>query len=134
MPRKSAAALTTVALDATQRRVSPPPDLPEPARAIWSQLVDSLPGDRFHASDRPLLGLYCRVLHQADVALRAVEKHGAVDASDTNPWVKVAESAIKQCALLSSKLRLCPQTRMDRKVAGPAAREDQSASKPWEPN
>jgi phage terminase small subunit len=94
--------------------------------------VDSLPPDRFHKSDRPLLALYCRHLHQAHVALAKIEEHGACDGESLNPWLKVAEAATKQCAVLATKLRLAPQSRLDRKVAGPAARGSGATPPPWE--
>lgn len=133
MPRKSAAA-TLAVVDVTKRRLKAPADLPAPVRAIWGRLVDALPGDRFHSSDGPLLALYCRALHQADIAFGKVEKYGAyvADADATNPWLKVADTATKQCATLASKLRLCPQARLDRKVAGPAARTEQDGPKIWD--
>lgn len=62
MARKSLAALSVASLDTVSRRIKPPADLPEPCRRIWAELVDSLPPDRFHASDRPLLVLYCRTV------------------------------------------------------------------------
>jgi P27 family predicted phage terminase small subunit len=132
MPRTSAASLSVASINTTERRVKPPDNLPGPAKKIWSGLVDSLPADRFHSSDRPLLALYCRFVHQAEMALASVEKDGAADGGATNPWLRVADVASKQCAVLATKLRLCPQTRMDRKVAGPAARSNRSRRKPWE--
>ena len=132
MPRTSAASLAVPRINTAERRVKPPANLPEPVRKIWAGLVDSLPADRFHSSDWPLLSLYSRFTYQAETALAHVEKAGATDGSATNPWLRVADVASKQCAVLATKLRLCPQTRMDRKVAGPAARS-RSKRKPWDP-
>lgn len=129
MSRKSAAALSVAPIGV--RRIQPPNDLPEPCRSIWRELVDSLPPDRFHASDRPLLVLYCRALHQAALAFEALEQYGAADGDSVSPWLRVADSAAKQAATLATKLRLCPQSRLDRKVAGPAARGS-NAPRPWE--
>lgn len=133
MPRKSAAALSVANLDTRSRRVRPPESLPASAKLVWVELVDSLPADRFHPSDRPLLALYCRALHQAGLAFEAIETHGATSGDSINPAVRVADAAVKQAATLATKLRLCPQSRLDRKVAGPAARNDESGPRPWEP-
>src|SRR3954466_4394574 len=130
MPRQSAAALSVANLETRSRRVKAPESLAEPIRAIWETLVDSLPPDRFHASDRPLLALYCRALHQASLAFDAIEEHGATSGDSINPSVRVADAAVKQAATLATKLRLCPQSRLDRKVAGPAARMDANAPRP----
>jgi len=130
MPRKSAEALLAV-VDVRHQRIRAPADLPAPVRAIWSRLVDALPGDRFHSSDGPLLALYCRALHQADLAFGELEEFGAWK-DEHNPWLKVADIATKQCATLASKLRLCPQSRLDRKVAGPAARNEHCGLKIWD--
>lgn len=128
MPRKSVAALSVAPIGV--RRVKPPADMAEPIKAIWRELVDSMPPDRFHTSDRPLLALYCRHLHQAHTALSKIEEHGACDGESLNPWLKVAEASTKQCAVLATKLRLAPQSRLDRKVAGPAARGG-DVNPPW---
>ena len=99
---------------------------------IWGRLVNALPGDRFHSSDGPLLALYCRALHQADVAFAELEALGASREGAINPWLKVCDIATKQSAVLASKLRLCPQARLDRKVAGPAARDEMGGARVWE--
>ncbi|MEJ7669575.1 MAG: P27 family phage terminase small subunit [Casimicrobiaceae bacterium] len=130
MPRKSAAA-TLAVVDVRHKRIKAPAELPAPVRAIWSRLVDALPGDRFHSSDGPLLALYCRALHQADLAFGQLEEFGAWK-DEHNPWLKVADITTKQCATLASKLRLCPQARLDRKVAGPAARDELGGPAIWE--
>jgi phage terminase small subunit len=79
MPRRSAASLAVASISVQARRLKPPEGLPEPALSLWRQLVDALPPDRFHSSDRPLLGLYCRALHQSNVAFEKLEKYGAAD-------------------------------------------------------
>lgn len=129
MPRKSLAALSVAPIGV--RRVKPPADLPAPCVALWRELVESLPPDRFHTSDRPLLALYCRHLHQAHLALSKIEEFGACDGESLNPWLKVAEAATKQCAVLATKLRLAPQSRLDRKTVGSAARGGGSRA-PWD--
>jgi len=131
MPRKSAEALLAV-VDVRDQRIRAPADLPAPVRAIWSRLVDALPGDRFYSSDGPLLALYCRSLHQSDLAFGQLEEFGAWKGGELNPWLRVVDISTKQCATLASKLRLCPQARLDRKVAGPAARNEHGGLKIWD--
>lgn len=133
MPRKSVQALSVAPVVSVEgRRVKPPDDLPAPVAALWRQLVESLPPSRFHASDRPLLALYCRALHQSNLAYEKLERYGAAADDAVSPWQRVADSAVKQVAVLATRLRLCPQSRMDRKVAGPMARDDAGAERPWQ--
>jgi P27 family predicted phage terminase small subunit len=133
MPRKSAQAMSVAPVVSVEaRRVKPPEGLPDAVQVLWRQLVDSLPPDRFHASDRPLLALYCRALHQSNLAFDKLEKHGAAYDDSISPWQRVADSAVKQVAALATRLRLCPQSRLDRKVAGPMARNDESSERPWD--
>ena len=117
---KSSAQLSVASLELPTRRLAPPTDLPEPCSAIWRSIVDSLPAERFHVSDAPLLALYCRALFQARIAFGKLEDEAA--ATVPSQWLKAAEAASKMAALLATKLRLCPQSRLDMKVAGPMAR------------
>jgi phage terminase small subunit len=128
--RKLQGSQPAVITDIDCRRVAPPAELPEPAKQLWGELVDAFPANRFHVSDRPLLALYCRAVCQANIAFSWLEKCGAAHGSAISPWQKIADSAVKQVAVLSTRLRLCPQSRLDRKVAGPAARTP-STARPW---
>jgi hypothetical protein len=67
----------------------------------------------------------------ADCAFKSLEEHGAQSGSAVNPAAKLASDAVKQVTALAAKLRLCPSARLDRKVAGPAARLDHGGPKPW---
>lgn len=126
MPRKSTASLSVVAIDSKNARLQPPKDMSAPAKQLWVEIVNSLPGDRFHVSDGPLLSLYCSALARAAEAMKQLET-----AADPQ-WLKFADTHAKLAATLSTKLRLNPQARLDRKVAGPAARDDHSGEKPWD--
>lgn len=126
MPRKSAASAATTSIDAKAGRVQPPAGLPEPAKQQWLAIVNSLPADRFHPSDRPLLSLYCQTLVRAQEAMDQLDK-----AADP-VWLKFTDTLVKLSATLATKLRLCPQARLDRKVAGPMARGDAAKEKPWD--
>ena len=126
MPRKSAAAASVAPVTVGRARVQAPDGLPESAKKQWAEIVSSLPADRFHASDRPLLALYCQNVARASHAMAELER------DPDGPWLKVADVHTKLVSSLAARLRLCPQSRLDRKVAGPAAREDAGQSKPWE--
>ncbi|HKQ22895.1 MAG TPA: P27 family phage terminase small subunit [Burkholderiales bacterium] len=133
MPRRSAASLAVASIEVNARRIKPPPGLPAPVTEIWETLVGSLPANRFHVSDRPLLALYCRALHQAELAFLKLEEFGAAAGDNVSPWLRVCDSALKSAATLATKLRLCPQARADRKTAGIAARNDHAGPQPWDP-
>jgi phage terminase small subunit len=128
MSRKSAAALTVVPFRPAPR-LRPPDDLTEAERAIWRQITESLPPERFHASDTPLLRSYvvasARVV-QAGERLR----RGAVRAGKVSPWFGAWERALRLQLSLARSLRLLPSARLDRTVAGRHARRDSSAQ-PW---
>src|SRR5262245_281755 len=121
---RSTASLTVASLDVAARRLRQPEGLPPPCVALWDAIVASLPADRFHKSDAPLLALYCRAVYQAEQAFASLEQHRATNGSELNPWLKVGDIAVKQVATLSARLRLCPQSRLDMKKAGVRARLD----------
>jgi len=122
--------MSVTVLDHSRVRIQPPEGWPPDLKESWFELVNSLPADRFHASDRPLLGLYVRSLAQANAAFDQLE--ALADESATSPWLKAADISTKACATLAQKLRLSPSARMDRKTAAPAAREDLTGARPWD--
>lgn len=133
MPRASTASKSIVQVlpDANKRRLRAPDDLQPEARRVWSEVVDTLPPDRFHASERPLLALYCRSMVTAERALTAIDRDGPLIGDKINPALRLFDTSVRQVVSLATKLRVTPQSRVDRKVAGTSAREDASASRPW---
>lgn len=71
----------------------------------------------------------------ADLAAQAqarLDQDGAVVDGRASPWLQVLEKASRSCVALSARLRICPQSRFDRLVAGANSREQPQTRKPWE--
>lgn len=104
-------------------RPSAPAGLPDAAVDHWNAIVSSLDADYFVASDLPLLASYARALASHDHARSTLEERGYVDEKGkTSGWVTVLEKETRACVALSARLRLAPQSRMDRTKAGKAGR------------
>lgn len=110
MPRKSAAELSVVRIDA-RSRLRPPASLVEPERTIFLDLVSTCKPDHFKASDMSLLVRYCEATALADLAATHLREEGAVIAGRTSPWLVVQEKSVRALVSLSMRLRLSPQAR-----------------------
>lgn len=128
--RKSAAALAVAPIP-RRNRPEPPDGLPATAAAYWRAIVSSLESDYFHASDLPLLRAYVVALAALDEARAALAEAGPVVGGKTSPWLTVAEKETRAVVALAARLRLAPQSRLDRTTAGPKARNAGGAA-PWE--
>jgi len=89
-----------------------PAGLPRAAQALWRAVMSSTPEDQWRPGDAPLLTMFCRVALLADEAVGHLEQDGQLDAGRVSPWVKVASDHGKTLALLASKLRLAPSSRI----------------------
>jgi phage terminase small subunit len=117
--RKSGAATATLAVvNIGQSRIRPRADAAPDVQEIICDLVGSLDARHFHKADWPLLESYARAILLERKAYRMLEMEGEVLSTRTNAWLVVAEKAGRQIVALSARLRLCPQSRMDRKQAG----------------
>jgi phage terminase small subunit len=110
MPRKSAAALSVIAVDGRESRLRPPSTLSEPERGIFLDLVAACDPGHFRACDVPLLVRYCEAAALGDLA-SAQLRHGAVIDGKPSPWIIVQEKAVRALVALSMRLRLSPQAR-----------------------
>lgn len=109
------------------RGKAPPPDTLKPeARAYWVTIVNSLRANYFEESDLPLLAQYCRALAGADQARSQLEIGGPTAGRAASPWHTVLGREISAIGLLSARLRLCPQSRLDRLKSGNAARPEKA--------
>lgn len=114
MPRKTTAAvLDTVA--AKDMRLAPRSGLPPEVKAIWCELINSMPADHFRKSDAALVEQYAQAIALARHAYAFLNAEGPVVAGRTSPWVTVLEKAHRSSVALSMRLRLSPQSRLDRK-------------------
>jgi phage terminase small subunit len=105
-----------------KRRLKAPPHLSEGAGAIFLQTVTAVDPDHFSPVDLPLLEQYAAAADLARQAQKHLDDDGAVVAGKASPWLVVAEKAGRSCVALAARLRVCPQSRFDRLVAGANSR------------
>jgi phage terminase small subunit len=118
MPRKSAAALAVAPVTNREAsaRLKPRTGLPPEVKVLWLELVASMPSDHFRESDGPLVEQYAQAIALARKAYANLDEEGPVVAGRANPWLIVLEKAHRSSVALSMRLRLSPQSRMDRKT------------------
>ena len=122
MPRRSSAALSVVNVDGSPSKLVPPAYLPEREREIFRRLVGSSDPRHFVVADEPLLCRYAEAVAMAEEAARHLREEGHVVGGRTNPWLVVQEKAVRAIVPLATKLRLAPQSRLDKTVTGARAK------------
>jgi phage terminase small subunit len=118
MPRKSQASLSVVRIDAGQSRLRPPASLSDAERAAFIDVVSTTKANHFVASDMSLLYRYAEATVLAEQAARHLRDEGPVIAGRVSPWIVIQEKSVRALVSLSMRLRLAPQSRVDRKVVG----------------
>jgi phage terminase small subunit len=103
-------------------RLKPPATLPDGAVAIFEATVRAVDPDHFSVVDLPLLEQFAVAADLAQQAQHHIEQNGAVVAGKLNSWMAVQEKSIRAMVALSARLRICPQSRFDRLVAGANSR------------
>ena len=103
-------------------RLKPPPSLSIAARAVFEHLVNAVDPAHFCAADMPLLETYATHAAIASEAAERISVEGALINDKPNAWLSVFEKSTKQLVALSARLRVCPQSRFDRLVAGSNSR------------
>jgi phage terminase small subunit len=116
----------------TRRRVQPFSKLAAGPAKVFAHIVRSVDQSHFSEVDLPLLEAYANSAHLAAQAAEEIEQSGAVVAGKASPWLAVQEKAAKSLVALSARLRICPQSRFDRLVAGSNSRPQIRGRKPWE--
>jgi hypothetical protein len=106
--RKSLANVTTFRVDGQPSRVEPPRYLTAPERKLFVALVAAVNAKHFTESDTPLLISYVQATALAQQAIKEARK-------DTGALLRW-EKAVKLQAVLATRLRLAPQSRIDRKA------------------
>ena len=115
----------------TGRRVQPLTTLNPAAAAVFKHVVSSVDPSHFSAVDLPLLESYAVHAAMATQAAQQIDAEGAVVAGKPSPWLTVQEKAVKALTALSARLRIAPQSRFDRLVAGANSRQQINTRKPW---
>ena len=97
------------------QRLKPPTCLGEAERAIFIDLIGSVPAAQFQASDLPLICRWCELEVMAQTAADELRDSGMVTADGKkSPWVEIHAMATKGQAMLALRLRLGPQSRQPR--------------------
>lgn len=106
----------------TTPRVQPINTLTPAALKIFNHTVSAVDPSHFSDVDLPLLQNFANAAALANEASAQIDLEGAVVGGKANPWLSVQERASKQLVALSARLRICPQSRFDRLVAGSNSR------------
>jgi len=115
----------------TDPRVEPPPHLSEAARAIFEHVVSAVHPDHFNVADVVLLEQYATSCALAAEAAQHLDAEGPVVEGKPSAWLAVFERAAKVNVALCARLRLSPQSRFDRLVAGTNSRPQPASRPPW---
>ena len=111
-------------------RLQPPGNLSAGAAAVFTRTVAAVEADHFTAVDLPLLEQYAVAADLARQAQGELDAHGAIVDGKASPWLTVQEKTVRALTALSARLRICPQSRFDRLVAGTKARP--KGPRPWD--
>jgi len=106
--RKPQGYLAGMALNGDPPRLEPPAHLSKPERTLFAELIAVCPAAQFVPSDVPLLASYV----QATLLARSAVKRAAGDSRALAVW----EKASRVAAMLATRLRLSPHSRVDPKV------------------
>jgi hypothetical protein len=131
--KKSTAELSIVRLQTnTTPRISPRSEAPAEVRALFAEIVASCPPTHWRPSDTYLVESLAQAILTERAAYQNIALESAVVGARVSQWISVAATSCKQIALLSTKLRLTPQSRSDPKTVGRRSR-NAGMPKPWEP-
>ena len=105
-------------------RLDPPATLTKPQAAIFRQVCRSVASDHFQRCDLTLIGEFARAADLANQAAAALAEHGPVTPDNKlSPWVTTQEKAQRALVAIAARLRLSPQHRLDKTVAGRTSRD-----------
>jgi phage terminase small subunit len=124
--RVSRASLLKFPVDVEQTRLEPPSWLSPDEKRVFADIVAACRAKHFTPADEPLLVSYV----QATVLARASIKKARKDRGALACW----EKATRMQAVLATKLRLAPQSRLDQKAVARGLPSMPVAAKPWEEN
>lgn len=107
-----------------------PADMPEELRSQWDATVRAFPVGWFRGSDLPLLTEMIRAHAMADTLHKRIGE--TTDLAELKTLLQLRDVEARRAAALATKLRLPPQSRSDRHLAGREARDARGGAAPWE--
>jgi hypothetical protein len=124
MTRKTAEELNLKVVNFEYRRLTPPDHLTSRKAKIFRDIVESTNPRHFRKSELPLL---CSYVTAVNLSQWHAKKINEGDPAHHRPWLDTT----KLVALLASRLRLAPSTRLEKKTV---EREKQYGDfpEPWE--
>jgi phage terminase small subunit len=116
MPRKSNADITLIRprIDGRVSRLSPPSHLGAAQAKLFIAIINACTAEHFRPSDQPILIEYVVAATDCENAHnKMIATGGPVSADgEINPWFKVHEKLARRLAILATRLRLTPASRM----------------------
>ena len=110
--------------------IAAPDDLPEPAAALWREIMQTTPEAQWRPGDVPLLATYTRTALLATEAAQRLEADGQLVDGRPSPWARLLAEHGKTLAALAGKLRLCPSSRTRPDAA--TLRHTPAGPRPWD--
>jgi hypothetical protein len=108
--RQSRASVRSFPVDVAETRIEPPTWLTREEKKLFAEIVGACRAKHFTASDEPLIISYV----QATLLARRSIKRAGKDRAALATW----ERSTKIAGTLATKLRLCPQSRIDAQSVG----------------
>jgi hypothetical protein len=105
---------TTIETGSWGGRLEPPASLGPLERKAFVDLVGACPLQQFQSCDAPLLSRWAELELQAQQAAAELRANGMVVAGKLSPWLSVHAQAVKGQSLLALRLRLGPQSRLQK--------------------
>ena len=133
--RRSAASLAVVAATAIPQRPDPPASMTAAQKAIWRDVVRSMPVDWFGPECLPVLKEYIRAAAMCDTLDAMIQKGSRKGSPSAENLKMLLDSRAKESnrvAQLAAKLRLTQQSRYTPKSAATAANREGAGRKPWQ--
>jgi phage terminase small subunit len=101
--------------DLPDQRLRPPDSLGPLEKRIFFHLITHVPATQFQPADLPLVCRWCELSAVADRAAAEMATGNLVtEDGRPTPWLAVHEKAVKGLVALSLRLRLSPQSRMNK--------------------
>ena len=99
------------AVDGRPDRLEPPASLAPDARAAFLDIVNAYEPEHFRPGDAKLLARLASAHTWAERAEQNLELDGGVIEGRPSPWLSVLGQNVRAVVMLSTKLKLCPQSR-----------------------
>ena len=109
MPRKTAEERNLTVINFEHKRLTPPEHLTDREAKIFRDIVESSDPRHFRKAELPLL---CSYVTAVNLSQWHAKKINEGDPNHHRPWLETT----KLVALLASRLRLAPSTRLDKKT------------------